>query len=288
MAIQRPRITQQPANSEGGGGGGGKWPAATSCRATWRSPVLPCYTWVNVAAAAAADFLYVWHPPWTFPRRHFPWLPPVKRNKIVNHISTLTPTLISLARNGSQRENDRGGKHLGGNVRIPIFFCQPMALCNTSIYVVSMCWQKWRRPPLSGPRRTFRRSQRPVTRLLTRRPRALQSAPETEAPAAMLWRRRFRRPLTSRCSWSRSCLTLDEWCSTSTPGVYIFTVLIANSSTGVSRHTTKKWWSASQTLNIGYNTVWSELCECIRANSLQTVLGRGRKNSFCFKKFLGN
>jgi len=24
--------------------------------------------------------------------------------------------------------------------------------------------------------------------------------------------------------------------------------------------------------NKGYNTVWSELCECIRANSLQTVL----------------
>jgi len=25
-------------------------------------------------------------------------------------------------------------------------------------------------------------------------------------------------------------------------------------------------------VSIGYNTVWSELCECIRANSLQTVL----------------
>jgi len=25
-------------------------------------------------------------------------------------------------------------------------------------------------------------------------------------------------------------------------------------------------------LHKGYNTVWSELCECIRANSLQTVL----------------
>ena len=29
--------------------------------------------------------------------------------------------------------------------------------------------------------------------------------------------------------------------------------------------------SSDNMLNKGYNTVWSELCECIRANSLQTV-----------------
>jgi len=31
-------------------------------------------------------------------------------------------------------------------------------------------------------------------------------------------------------------------------------------------------WQIEQRINKGYNTVWSELSECIRANSLQTVL----------------
>jgi len=38
------------------------------------------------------------------------------------------------------------------------------------------------------------------------------------------------------------------------------------------RHRLLERYTHQPFADIGYNTVWSELCECIRANSLQTVL----------------